>query len=132
MVVTVTAQGSQPTQTLYAQCPTADSETPSNTPQNTRTTPRQTLTTPPASTLTSQTSSTMSNGSVVYTTLVVTSKPTPITVDAPTTSSAVINQQVQDGGSGGRSYARLGPQIGGTVGGVIVLVGLVGLIWWWM
>ena len=61
-----------------------------------------------------------------------TSSHTSVTVVTPTTSSAVVNQHVQNGTTGGRSYAQLGPQIGGTVGGVIVVAGLIGLVWRWM
>lgn len=61
-----------------------------------------------------------------------TSSHTSVTVVTPTTSSVVVNQHVQNGPTGGRSYAQLGPQIGGTVGGVIVVAGLVGLVWRWM
>lgn len=120
-----------PTETLFGTCPDTTSPTTTTSSTSTHSTTAFTskLTTAPPVVVTSHSSKTLDNGSVVLTTVVITSSVSPSYVYV---STAVPDQQVQGSNNNSHGGSKLGPIIGGAVGGVVLLIGLAAMVWFFV
>ncbi|OSC96643.1 hypothetical protein PYCCODRAFT_1378788 [Trametes coccinea BRFM310] len=142
VVLTIPITASQPTATLFAPCPSNDTDTdgagpsqppappPSSSPTSQVTYPSGpvfvSISTPPPTVIVSLVSSTLADGSVFVSYMTYTSTLPPTAVLVPTSL----------GGAGNASQPHhsvsnddVGPIVGGVLGGFFGMIGLVALIW---
>lgn len=150
VVVTFPVTTEIATLTLYAPCPNdppppppppTPSPTPSLTPsspappdQNTPSTSSPpplvpTVVTPIPGVFTSEFSSTLPDGNVVWTSVVITSTYPPTSILVPSRSSSSSPAVTSDASQNENIRDILGPVLGGALGGFFGLLGLVGLGW---
>ncbi|KAF8559859.1 hypothetical protein OG21DRAFT_1503081 [Imleria badia] len=133
IVVTVPVTEAQPTQTLFAPCPSGETtSSPLQTSaQSSTNTPVTTSVlveiTPPPSTVVAASSTTLANGSVVQTVVTMVTTLPPSSVYVATTSLASPTLQSDSSQGSGTNVA---PIVGGVLGGFLGLVAVVGSLWW--
>lgn len=133
VIVSVPVTETQPTQTLYATCSDGSAKTASSTTSQTSSTSTAlSLTTsvlvestPSPSIITQDTSTTLSNGDVVATTIITTSILPPSSVYV---ASTIANPTATGSQSG--SGTNVAPIVGGVVGGFVGLVLIVSALWY--
>lgn len=136
VVLTIPVTQTSATATLYstscANTGNGSSPPPSSAPQTTTHLPESSTTTSvlststPLTTLTTSQATTLSDGSVSYTILTITSTGSPTAVYVPTTLPAT---SLSDGNGGSHRNVALAPIIGGTIGGVVGLISIIGILW---
>ncbi|KAF8136667.1 hypothetical protein EV363DRAFT_747565 [Boletus edulis] len=132
IVVTASTIGAQPTQTLFAPCPSGGgSSSPSQTSAQSSTNSQLTTSvlvqsTPSPSTVVEASSTTLSDGSVVQTVVTVVTTPPPTSLYVPTSLASPTLQSDASQASG----TNVTPIVGGVLGGFIGLIVVVGSLWW--